>query len=59
MMPNDLPPWWVVYQRSFAWTMRFRPLVRDYERLSTTLVGLHLIVFASLMLHQWIAISSP
>ena len=53
-----LPRRWVV-ERSVAWTTRFRRLVRDYERLPTTLVGFHLIVFASLMLDQWLAISSP
>jgi len=53
-----LPRRWVV-ERSFAWTIRFRRLVRDYERLPTTLVGFHLIVFASLMLDQRLAISSP
>jgi transposase len=53
-----LPRRWVV-ERSFAWTTRFRRLVRDYERLPTTLAGLHLVVFACLMLHQWVAISSP
>lgn len=30
-----LPSRWVV-ERSFAWTTRFRRLVRDYERLSET-----------------------
>src|SRR5215469_4988408 len=53
-----LPRRWVV-ERSFAWTARFRRLVRDYERLPATLAGLHLIVFTCLMLHQWIAFSSP
>jgi transposase len=53
-----LPRRWVV-ERSFAWTTRFRRLVRDYERLPTTLVGFHLIVFTSLMLDRWLAISSP
>lgn len=52
-----LPRRWVV-ERSFAWTTRFRRLVRDDERLPTTLAGLHLIVFACLMLHQWMAFSS-
>ncbi len=47
-----------VVERSFAWTARFRRLVRDDERLPTTLAGLHLIVFACLMLHQWISIGS-
>src|SRR2546428_13720910 len=49
---------WVV-ERSFAWTTRFRRLVRDYERLPATLAGLHLVVFACLMLHHWIALSRP
>lgn len=40
---------WVV-ERSFAWTTRFRRLVRDYERLSITLAGLHFLAFACLML---------
>jgi transposase len=53
-----LPRRWVV-ERSFAWTTRFRRLVRDYERLPATLAGLHLVVFACLMLHHWISISSP
>ncbi|GHO61136.1 hypothetical protein KSC_000280 [Ktedonobacter sp. SOSP1-52] len=53
-----LPRRWVV-ERSFAWTTRFRRLVRDYERLPGTLAGLHLVVFACLMLHQWMALSSP
>jgi transposase len=34
-----LPSLWVV-ERSFAWTARFRRLVRDYERLPATLVFL-------------------
>jgi transposase len=53
-----LPRRWVV-ERSFAWTSRFRRLVRDYERLPATLAGLHLVVFACLMLHQWMAFASP
>ena len=53
-----LPRRWVV-ERSFAWTTRFRRLVRDYERLPGTLAGLHLVVFACLMLHHWTALSSP
>jgi transposase len=44
-----LPRRWVV-ERSFAWLARFRRLGRDYERLSTTLAGLHWIAFAMLML---------
>jgi len=53
-----LPRRWVV-ERIFAWTTRFRRLVRDYERLPATLAGLHLVVFACLMLHQWLSISNP
>ena len=52
------PRRWVV-ERSFAWTTRFRRLVRDDERLPATLAGFHLIVFVCLMLHQWLSISSP
>jgi transposase len=44
-----LPRRWVV-ERSFAWLARFRRLARDYERLPTTLVGLHFIIFACVML---------
>ena len=43
-----LPRRWVV-ERSFAWGARFRRLARDYERLETTLKGLHYIAFATLM----------
>lgn len=43
-----LPKHWVV-ERSFAWAARFRRLARDYERLETTLKGLHYIAFAILM----------
>ncbi len=46
-----LPRRWVV-ERSFAWKTRFRRLVRDYERLTTTLAGLHWVAFACLMLHS-------
>jgi hypothetical protein len=31
---------------------RFRRLARDYERLDTTLKGLHLLAFATLMLRN-------
>ncbi len=48
-----LPRRWVV-ERSFAWVARFRRLARDYERLPTTVAGLHLVAFACLMLHQLI-----
>lgn len=44
-----LPRRWVV-ECSFAWTSRFRRLVKDCERLPQTLVGLHLVAFTTLML---------
>ena len=44
-----LPRRWVV-ERSFAWLARFRRLARDYERLPTTLAGLHWLAFACLLL---------
>jgi transposase len=46
-----LPRRWGV-ERSFAWTTRFRRLVRAYERLPETLAGLHFLVFAILMLKR-------
>ena len=44
-----LPKRWVV-ERSFAWKARWRRLARDYERLATTLVALHLAAFAFIAL---------
>jgi transposase len=44
-----LPRRWVV-ERSFAWASRFRRLARDYERYTETLVAMHFVVFAILML---------
>ncbi len=44
-----LPRRWVI-ERGFAWTGRFRRLARDYERLQTTLEGLHYVAFALLAL---------
>src|SRR5215210_8293507 len=46
-----LPRRWVV-ERSFAWSARFRRLVRDYERLPSTLAGLHFVTFTCLMLSR-------
>ncbi len=46
-----LPRRWVV-ERSFGWMSRFRRLARDYERLVTTLVGMHFIAFVCLLLHR-------
>lgn len=44
-----LPRRWVV-ERSFAWAARFRRLAKDYERLPTTLAGMHFLAFVCLML---------
>lgn len=44
-----LPRRWVG-ERSFAWMARCRRLAKDYERLPSTLRGLHFVAFASLML---------
>lgn len=46
-----LPRRWVV-ERSFGWAARFRRLARDYERLATTLAGMHYVAFAFLMLQR-------
>lgn len=46
-----LPRRWVV-ERSFAWMARFRRLARDYERLTTSLVGMHYVAFVCLLLHR-------
>lgn len=48
-----LPRRWVV-ERSFGWKSRFRRLVRDYERLPETVVGLHFVSFACLMLTRFL-----
>jgi len=54
-----LPRRWVV-ERSFAWKTRFRRLVRDYERLAETVVGLHLVAFGCLMLqHLFTLLAAP
>src|SRR5207302_4148703 len=46
-----LPRRWVV-ERSFAWATRFRRLAKDYERLASTLAGMHLAAFVFIMLAQ-------
>jgi transposase len=46
-----LPRRWVV-ERSFGWMARFRRLAKEYERLATTLVGLHFVAFVYLLLHK-------
>ena len=46
-----LPRRWVV-ERSFAWAARFRRLAKDYERLPSTLAGLHWLAFLILALNS-------
>ena len=46
-----LPRRWVV-ERDFAWSSRFRRLVKDYETLPETVAGLHFVAFACLFLKQ-------
>src|SRR5829696_5760488 len=55
-----MPRRWVV-ERDFAWASRFRRLVKDYERLSSTVAGLHFVAFACLFLYRAVALfgSSP
>lgn len=52
-----LPRRWVV-ERDFAWASRFRRLVKDYERLSETVAGLHFVAFACLFLQQAVGLLS-
>ncbi len=52
-----LPRRWVV-ERSFAWMARFRRLAKDFERLPKTVEGLHLAVFACIMLARYFAESA-
>jgi len=52
-----LPRRWVV-ERSFAWMARFRRLAKDYERLTTTVAGLHFVAFACLMLKRMLSESA-
>lgn len=48
-----LPRRWVV-ERSFAWATRFRRLAKDYERLPSTVAGLHFVAFVCLMVRNFI-----
>ena len=50
-----LPRRWVV-ERSFGWLACFRRLARDYERLPTTLTGLHFLTFAILILKRMVSL---
>lgn len=52
-----LPRRWVV-ERSFGWMARCRRLARDYERLPSTVAGLHFVALAGLLLHRVIALLS-
>jgi transposase len=46
-----LPKRWVV-ERSFAWMIRCRRLVKDYERYASTLTGFHVLAFVCLLLKR-------
>jgi transposase len=50
-----LPRRWAA-ERSFAWAVRFRRPAKDDERLPETVVGLHSVAFACLMLHRAIPV---
>jgi transposase len=53
-----LPRRWVG-ERSFGWSTRFRRLTRDYERLASTVAGLHLVAFVTLFLQRAVALLIP
>lgn len=46
-----LPKRWLV-ECSFGWAARFRRLALDYERMASTLAGLHFVAFVCLMLNK-------
>jgi transposase len=50
-----LPRRWVV-ERSNTWAACFRRLARDYEQLAETLAGLHLVIFAILILKRFVVL---
>ena len=52
-----LPRRWLV-ERSFGWAARFRRFARDYERLASSLAGLHGLAFACLRLRSFLDASS-
>ena len=52
LLPRRLLPRRWVAERSFAWVARFRRLAKDYERLPTTLAGLHVLAFVCFMVHK-------
>ena len=41
-----------VVERACAWMAHFRRMARDYEQLSATLAGLHLVAFSVLLLRR-------
>jgi transposase len=45
-------------ERSFAWAIKFRRLVKDYERYAQTLAGLHVVAFACIMIRQVAALAT-
>lgn len=53
-----LPRRWVV-ERSFGWTTRFRRLTRDYERLASTVAGLHVVAFVTLFVQRAVGLLIP
>jgi len=52
-----LPRRWIV-ERCLAWAVRFRRLVRDYERLPATVVERHWVAFVCLLIKQAVAAAS-
>jgi arylsulfatase A-like enzyme len=49
---------WVV-ERDFEWAMRFRRLVKAYQRPPKTVAGLHFVTCGCLFLHRTISIIGP
>ena len=68
MMPNDLPPWYTVYQQAQRWinagvfeemvhdSRALMRLARDYERSPKTLAGLHYLAFAMLTFKNFVSL---
>jgi transposase len=53
-----MPCRWVV-ERGVAQASRFRRLAKNYERLPRTVLGLHFVAFACLLLHRATAALGP